>query len=99
MPLSPIATKLTKNGRRLPRALQPIIGLAQVRRAPSDQQIAAAIRPSGLYNMKARNIHKFCEAFLADPVWQENLSFARITLQYLPVNDICDYFATTRKDI
>ncbi len=28
--------------------------------------IADAIRPCGLYNMKARNIHKFCTALLAD---------------------------------
>jgi len=29
-----------------------------------DEQIAAAIKPCGLYNVKARNIRKFCEALL-----------------------------------
>ncbi len=31
----------------------------------TDAQVAAAIKPSGLYNNKARNIRKFCEALLA----------------------------------
>ena len=31
-----------------------------------DADIAAAIRPAGLYNMKARNIRKFCTALLAE---------------------------------
>ncbi len=31
-----------------------------------DRDIAAAIKPCGLYNMKTRNIHKFCEALLAE---------------------------------
>lgn len=30
----------------------------------SDEQVARAIRPCGLYNTKARNIRKFCEALL-----------------------------------
>ena len=32
----------------------------------SDAQIAAAIKPAGLYNMKTRNIRKFCEQLLAE---------------------------------
>ena len=32
----------------------------------SDEQIAQAIRPAGLYNMKTRNIRKFCEQLLED---------------------------------
>ncbi len=32
----------------------------------SDEQIAQAIRPAGLYNMKTRNIRKFCEQLLTD---------------------------------
>jgi len=32
----------------------------------SDEQIAAAIKPAGLYNMKTRNIRKFCEQLLSD---------------------------------
>ena len=32
----------------------------------SEAQIADAIRPAGLYNMKARNIRKFCAQLLAD---------------------------------
>ncbi|WP_427453114.1 endonuclease III domain-containing protein [Litorimonas sp. WD9-15] len=32
----------------------------------SDEQIATAIRPAGLYNMKTRNIRKFCEQLLED---------------------------------
>lgn len=32
----------------------------------SDEQVAAAIRPCGLYNMKARNIRKFCMALIAE---------------------------------
>ena len=31
-----------------------------------DETIAAAIRPAGLYNMKTRNIRKFCTALLAE---------------------------------
>lgn len=30
------------------------------------RQISAAIKPCGLYNVKARNIHRFCAALLAD---------------------------------
>jgi endonuclease-3 len=30
----------------------------------TDQQIASAIKPCGLYNVKAKNIRKFCEALL-----------------------------------
>lgn len=32
----------------------------------SDEQIAAAIKPAGLYNVKTRNIRKFCEQLLQD---------------------------------
>jgi len=32
----------------------------------SDEQIAAAIKPAGLYNMKTRNIRRFCEQLLAE---------------------------------
>jgi len=32
----------------------------------SDEQIAAAIKPCGLYNMKTRNIRRFCESLLAE---------------------------------
>ena len=32
----------------------------------TDEQIAEAIRPAGLYNMKTRNIRKFCEQLLED---------------------------------
>lgn len=32
----------------------------------SDAQIAAAIKPAGLYNMKTRNIRKFCEQLIAE---------------------------------
>jgi endonuclease-3 len=32
----------------------------------SDEDIAAAIKPCGLYNMKARNLRKFCTALLED---------------------------------
>jgi len=32
----------------------------------SDEAVAAAIKPCGLYNMKARNIRKCCEALLAE---------------------------------
>ena len=32
----------------------------------SDTQIAQAIRPAGLYNVKTRNIRQFCEALLAN---------------------------------
>ncbi len=31
-----------------------------------DEEIAAAIKPCGLYNMKTRNIRKFCESLLAE---------------------------------
>jgi endonuclease-3 len=32
----------------------------------TEQQIAEAIKPCGLYNVKARNIRKFCKSLLAD---------------------------------
>lgn len=32
----------------------------------SDEQIVEAIRPAGLYNMKARNIRKFCEQLIGE---------------------------------
>ena len=32
----------------------------------TDQQIATAIKPCGLYNVKARNIRRFCEMLLKD---------------------------------
>ncbi len=32
----------------------------------SDAEIVEAIRPAGLYNMKARNIRRFCEALLSE---------------------------------
>ncbi|WP_420605739.1 endonuclease III domain-containing protein [Novosphingopyxis sp.] len=34
--------------------------------ALDDAAIAAAIRPAGLYNMKTRNIRKFCEALIGE---------------------------------
>ena len=34
--------------------------------ALADEDVAAAIKPCGLYNMKARNIRKFCTALLAE---------------------------------
>ncbi|MEL6436071.1 MAG: endonuclease III [Pseudomonadota bacterium] len=34
--------------------------------ALDDAEIAASIKPAGLYNMKARNIRKFCTTLLAD---------------------------------
>ncbi|MBV6658147.1 MAG: endonuclease III [Devosiaceae bacterium] len=34
--------------------------------ALSDEVVAQAIKPAGLYNMKARNIRKFCAALLED---------------------------------
>ncbi len=32
----------------------------------SDEEISTAIKPAGLYNIKTRNIRKFCEQLLAD---------------------------------
>ena len=50
-------------------ATQALFALAQTPRGIldlPDEAIAAAIRPAGLYNMKTRNIRKFCTSLLED---------------------------------
>lgn len=51
--------KATTNLFKLARTPKGILKL-------SDDQIAAAIKPCGLYNMKTRNLRKFCTALLED---------------------------------
>ena len=48
------------------RALFALARTPQAMLALSDAQVAEAIRPCGLYNMKARNIRRFCETLLAE---------------------------------
>ncbi|WP_218933703.1 endonuclease III domain-containing protein [Rubripirellula lacrimiformis] len=50
------ATKALFRLARMPRTMLQL----------SDQQITHAIKPCGLYNLKARNIRKFCQALLRD---------------------------------
>ncbi|MEM6382212.1 MAG: endonuclease III [Pseudomonadota bacterium] len=47
-------------------ALFALAKTPQAMLALDDQRIAAAIKPAGLYNMKARNIRKFCTALIED---------------------------------
>ncbi|MEM7729506.1 MAG: endonuclease III [Pseudomonadota bacterium] len=50
-------------------ATQALFALARTPKgmlALSDAQIAQAIKPAGLYNMKTRNIRRFCEQLLED---------------------------------
>ncbi|MGB7432632.1 MAG: endonuclease III [Ahrensia sp.] len=55
-----------ENTARATNQLFELADTPQAMLALTDEEIAAAIKPAGLYNMKARNIRKFCAALLDD---------------------------------
>lgn len=59
------AQSLDRNTAAATRALFALAKTPQAMLALDDAQIAAAIKPCGLYNNKTRNIRRFCEALLA----------------------------------
>lgn len=60
------AQSLDRNTAKAARALFALAATPQDMLELDDRDIAAAIKPAGLYNVKTRNIRKFCEALLAD---------------------------------
>ncbi len=60
------AQSLDRNTAAATKALFALAVTPEDMLALPDERIAAAIRPCGLYNMKTRNIRKFCEALLAE---------------------------------
>ncbi|MWV26620.1 endonuclease III domain-containing protein [Aurantiacibacter rhizosphaerae] len=58
------AQSLDRNTAAATKALFALATTPEDMLALSDEEIARAIKPCGLYNMKARNIRKFCEALL-----------------------------------
>ena len=59
------AQSLDRNTAAAARALFALATMPEDMLALSDDQVAQAIKPCGLYNMKARNIRRFCETLLA----------------------------------
>jgi endonuclease-3 len=60
------AQSLDRNTAKAARALFALATTPEDMLELDDRDIAAAIKPAGLYNVKTRNIRKFCEALLAD---------------------------------
>ncbi|KLE34180.1 endonuclease III domain-containing protein [Aurantiacibacter luteus] len=60
------AQSLDRNTAAAAKALFALAHTPRTMLALSDERIAAAIKPCGLYNMKTRNIRRFCEALLAE---------------------------------
>ncbi len=60
------AQSLDRNTAAASKALFALARTPETMLELSDDQVAAAIKPCGLYNNKARNIRKFCEALLAE---------------------------------
>jgi len=60
------AQSLDKNTALAANALFKIAKTPRTMLKLSDETVASAIRPCGLYNRKAKNIRKFCETLLAD---------------------------------
>ena len=60
------AQSLDRNTSRATRALFALATTPRTMLALDDTQIAAAIKPCGLYNMKTRNIRAFCTALLEE---------------------------------
>lgn len=58
------AQSLDRNTAAATMALFQLAKTPQAMLALSDEEVSAAIRPCGLYNVKARNIRKFCTALL-----------------------------------
>ena len=60
------AQSLDRNTAAATQALFAIARTPEAVLALSDEELTAAIRPAGLYNMKARNIRRFCQQLLDD---------------------------------
>ena len=60
------AQSLDRNTAKASKALFALARTPQAMLALDEAEIAAAIKPCGLYNMKARNIRAFCTALLAE---------------------------------
>ena len=60
------AQSLDRNTAKAAQALFALAETPEAMLALDDEAIAAAIRPCGLYNMKTRNIRKFCEDLLGN---------------------------------
>ena len=60
------AQSLDRNTAAAARALFALATTPEAMLELDDRDIAAAIQPCGLYNMKTRNIRAFCEALLAE---------------------------------
>ncbi|WP_128891211.1 endonuclease III [Erythrobacter sp. HKB08] len=60
------AQSLDSNTAKATRALFTLARTPEAMLALGDEQIAQAIKPCGLYNMKTRNIRRFCEALIAE---------------------------------
>lgn len=60
------AQSLDRNTAKAARALFALATTPEDMLALDDREIAAAIRPCGLYNNKTRSIRRFCEALLAE---------------------------------
>lgn len=60
------AQSLDRNTAAATRALFKLAKTPEEMLALSDEEIAAAIKPCGLYNTKTRNIRKFCTALIDD---------------------------------
>lgn len=61
----PLSQSLDRNTARAARALFALATTPEAMLELDDRDIAAAIKPCGLYNRKTRNIRAFCEALLA----------------------------------
>lgn len=59
------AQSLDRNTAAATKALFALATTPEDMLALSDEQVARAIKPCGLYNMKTRNIRRFCETLLA----------------------------------
>ena len=60
------AQSLDRNTAKASTALFALATTPEQMLALTDEQVAQAIKPCGLYNNKARNIRKFCTALLAE---------------------------------
>ncbi|QZD88566.1 endonuclease III [Qipengyuania psychrotolerans] len=60
------AQSLDRNTAKASRALFALATTPEEMLALDDEQIASAIKPCGLYNMKTRNIRAFCSALLEE---------------------------------
>lgn len=62
------AQSLDRNTAKAAQALFEIAQTPEAMLELGDRDIAAAIKPCGLYNVKTRSIRKFCEHLLAEHI-------------------------------